>query len=107
MGAADELLLLGVQLSSGGVRGVWSRHGPTTEHERLLRLEETAGDRKPQLTDCTVSFHGEGVVRGWGPDRGACPSTGPACPKAQQQPARGGRGRPLRVSRLVQWVIVG
>ena len=38
---ADELLLGGIQVSSGGVRGVWSRHGLTTKHERLLRLEET------------------------------------------------------------------
>lgn len=48
---ADELLLQGVQVSSGGVRGVWSRHGLTTKHERLLRLEETAKKRKLKLTE--------------------------------------------------------
>ena len=48
---ADELLLGGIQVSSGGVRGVWSRHGLTTKHERLLRLEETARERKLKLTD--------------------------------------------------------
>ena len=47
---ADELLLGGIQVSSGGVRGVWSRHGLTTKHERLLRLEETARERKLKLT---------------------------------------------------------
>lgn len=48
---ADELLLQGVQVSSGGVRGVWSRHDLSTKHERLLRLEETARERKLKLTD--------------------------------------------------------
>jgi transposase InsO family protein len=48
---ADELLLKGIQVSSGGVRGVWSRHGLATKHERLLRLEETARERKLKLTD--------------------------------------------------------
>ena len=48
---ADELLPGGIQVSSGGVRGVWSRHGLTTKHERLLRLEETARERKLKLTD--------------------------------------------------------
>ncbi len=48
---ADELLLRDVQVSSGGVRGVWSRHGLMTKHERLLRLEETAKERKLKLTE--------------------------------------------------------
>ena len=48
---ADELMLLGVQVSSGGVRGVWSRPNLITKHERLLRLEETATKRKLKLTE--------------------------------------------------------
>jgi transposase InsO family protein len=48
---ADELLIQGIQVSSGGVRGVWSRHGLTKKHERLLRLEETAEKRKLKLTE--------------------------------------------------------
>jgi transposase InsO family protein len=48
---ADELLLKEVQVSSGGVRGVWSRHGLMTKHDRLLRLEETAKKRKLKLTE--------------------------------------------------------
>ena len=48
---ADELLLKGIQVSAGGVRGVWMRHGLTTKHERLLRLEETARERKLKLTE--------------------------------------------------------
>lgn len=48
---ADEVLLTGVQVSSGGVRGVWSRHGLTTKLERLLRLEETARTQRLKLTE--------------------------------------------------------
>ena len=51
---ADELLLNGVRVSSTGVRGIWIRHGLTTKHERLLRLEETARQRKLKLTDARV-----------------------------------------------------
>jgi len=51
---ADELLLQGVQVSAGGVSGVWSRHGLTTKHERLLRLEETARARKLKLSDAQI-----------------------------------------------------
>ena len=37
----QELRLKGVQVSSGGVRGVWQRHNLLTKHERLLRLDST------------------------------------------------------------------
>jgi len=39
-GAAQNLVYSGIQISSGGVRGVWSRHILLTRHERLLRLEQ-------------------------------------------------------------------
>jgi transposase InsO family protein len=48
---AQELSLNGIQVSAGGVRGVWSRHKLLTKHERLLRLEETVAQRKLTLTD--------------------------------------------------------
>lgn len=48
---ADELLLRGVQVSAGGVRGVWSRHDLLTKQERLLRLEETVRKRRLKLSD--------------------------------------------------------
>ena len=48
---ADELLLKDVQVSSGGVRGVWDRHGLLRRHDRLLRLEEEARERKLKLTE--------------------------------------------------------
>jgi transposase InsO family protein len=48
---ADDLVLSGVQVSSSGVRGVWSRHNLLTKHERLLRLEEAAAKRRLTLTE--------------------------------------------------------
>jgi hypothetical protein len=47
----QELRLQGVQVSSGGVRGVWQRHNLLTKHERLLRLEKTTAERQLTLSD--------------------------------------------------------
>jgi len=47
---AQELTLKGIQVSSGGVRGVWSRHNLLTRHERLLRLERETRERKLELS---------------------------------------------------------
>jgi len=47
----QELRLRGLQVSSGGVRGVWQRHGLLTKHERLLRLEKTTAERSIELTE--------------------------------------------------------
>ena len=51
MRVAQELMLRGIQVSSGGVRGVWQRHGLLTKHERLLRLEQATTERKLALSD--------------------------------------------------------
>lgn len=48
---AQQLVLQGVQVSSGGVRGVWSRHGLLTRHERLLRLEKSVREQRLELSD--------------------------------------------------------
>jgi len=48
---AEELALQGVQVSSGGVRGVWSRHNLLTRHERLLRLEKRVSKSKIELSE--------------------------------------------------------
>ncbi len=48
---AQELALKGIQVSSGGVRGVWSRHDLLTKHDRLLRLEKHVGGCKIELSD--------------------------------------------------------
>lgn len=48
---AQELNLQGVQVSSGGVRGVFSRHGLLLKQDRLLRLEKHASKRAIKLSD--------------------------------------------------------
>ena len=47
---AQLLSLQGIQVSSGGVRGVWSRNGLLTRHERLLRLEKSAAKKSFSLS---------------------------------------------------------
>jgi len=48
---SQELMLQGLQVSSGGVRGVWSRHKLLTRNDRLLRLEKTVAERRIELSD--------------------------------------------------------
>ena len=48
---AHELALRGIQVSAGGVRGVWSRHDLLTKHERLLRLERATAEQTIELTE--------------------------------------------------------
>jgi transposase InsO family protein len=47
----QELRLQGIQVSSGGVRGVWQRHNLLTRHERLLRLEKQTAQRTIALSE--------------------------------------------------------
>lgn len=54
LAVAQHLNLEGVTVSSGGVRGVWSRHKLLTKHERLLRLEEHVRKRRIKLTDAQI-----------------------------------------------------
>lgn len=48
---AQNLVLQGHKVSSGGVRGVWSRHDMLTRHQRLLRLEEAHQQTLIELTE--------------------------------------------------------
>jgi len=48
---ANELALAALQVSSTGVRGVWSRHGLLSRHDRLLRLEKASAEPTFTLTD--------------------------------------------------------
>ena len=48
---ADELAMIGVQVSSSGVRGVWTRHDLLTKEKRLLRLEKEVADRRLELSE--------------------------------------------------------
>ena len=50
MRVARTLFLKGLQVSAGGVRGVWSQHDLLTKHERLLRLEKATAERAIALT---------------------------------------------------------
>jgi len=47
---AHELALREVQVSSGGVRGVWSRHKLMTRDQRLLRLEKASQKKGFELS---------------------------------------------------------
>jgi transposase InsO family protein len=51
---AQNLVLQGMNISSGGVRGVWIRHDLQTKHQRLLRLEQHHQQNLVQLTDNQV-----------------------------------------------------
>jgi transposase InsO family protein len=53
---AQQLVLQGVQVSSGGVRGVWSRHEMLSRHQRLLRLEQTVREQRLELSDDQVKM---------------------------------------------------
>lgn len=56
MRVVQELALRGIQVSSGGVRGVWQRHGFLTKHERLLRLEKATAERKLTLSNDQIKL---------------------------------------------------
>ena len=47
----QELRLKGLQVSAGGIRGVWMRQGPLAKHARLLRLENATAGRKLELSE--------------------------------------------------------
>jgi len=48
---SQQLSLVNIQVSSGGVRGVWQRHNLDTKYQRLLRLEMQQREKKIELTD--------------------------------------------------------
>jgi transposase InsO family protein len=48
---ANQLRLDNVNVSAGGVRGVWLRHDIETRHKRLLRLERHAREKTFVLSD--------------------------------------------------------
>jgi transposase InsO family protein len=47
---SQELSLKGIRVSSGGVRGVWSRHDLLSKHLRLMRLEKAMQEKTIELT---------------------------------------------------------
>ncbi len=50
----NELKQKGIQISSGGIRGIWIRHGIPTKNERLLRLEKWVAETGKVLTESQV-----------------------------------------------------
>jgi len=48
---AQQLNLQGINVSSSGVRGVWSRNKLLTRHQRLMRLEEHHRETQIELTE--------------------------------------------------------
>lgn len=52
----QQLALKGIQVSSGGIRGVWARHNLTTKLDRLLRLEQSLQKQKIELTPRQIQF---------------------------------------------------
>lgn len=48
---AQQLNLQGITVSSGGVRGVWSRHKLLNRHQRLLRLEQHHRETRIELNE--------------------------------------------------------
>jgi hypothetical protein len=58
---SQELMLQGVQVSSGGVRGVWSRHKLLTKHDRLLRLEQHVAKHRITLSNDQVEGRRQSV----------------------------------------------
>jgi len=48
---AQDLVLSGQNVSSGGVRGVWSRHNLLQKYQRFLRLEQSVKEKKIDLSE--------------------------------------------------------
>jgi transposase InsO family protein len=53
---AQELVLRGIQVSSGGIRGVWSRWNLNTRLDRLLRLEMDCSEHKIELSEVQIKL---------------------------------------------------
>jgi hypothetical protein len=51
----NELVKRGIQISDGGVRGIWSRHNLLRKKERLKRLEKFSAESGKVLTESQVA----------------------------------------------------
>jgi hypothetical protein len=51
MKVSRQLILKGLHVGVGAVRGIWQRHNLVTKHQRLLRLEKHYKDNNIQLTE--------------------------------------------------------
>lgn len=48
---SQQLQLRGINVGTGGIRGVWSRHNLLSKHQRLLRLDAHCRDQNIELTE--------------------------------------------------------
>jgi len=71
---AHELMLRGIEVSSGGVRGVWQRHSLLTKHDRLLRLEKAIEEMQTVLDQYLVEYNTKRPHQGRGMN-GRTPTT--------------------------------
>ena len=53
---SQQLLLRGVHIGSGAVRGVWQRHNLLSKHQRLLRLEKHAQETGMALSEHEIQL---------------------------------------------------
>jgi hypothetical protein len=53
---SQQLLLRGVQVGIGAIRGIWQRHDMLLKHQRLLRLEKHYRDNNIQLTEQHIAL---------------------------------------------------
>ncbi|GHT52760.1 hypothetical protein FACS1894106_2180 [Spirochaetia bacterium] len=53
---SQQLILRGIHVGVGAVRGVWQRHNLLSEHRRLLRLEQHHKDTHIELTEAYIQL---------------------------------------------------
>ncbi|GHT52479.1 IS481 family transposase [Spirochaetia bacterium] len=53
---SQQLILRGIHVGVGAVRGVWQRHNILSKHQRLLRLEQHHKDTHIELTEAHIQL---------------------------------------------------
>jgi transposase InsO family protein len=53
---SQQLILTGIHVGVGAVRGIWQRHDLLSKHQRLLRLEKHYKDNNIQLTEQHITL---------------------------------------------------
>jgi len=53
---SQQLVLRGIHVGIGAIRGIWQRHEIITKHQRLLRLERHYKDNNVQLTEQHITL---------------------------------------------------
>ena len=53
---SQQLILMGIHVGVGAIRGIWQRHDILSKHQRLLRLEQYYKDNNIQLTEQHITL---------------------------------------------------